>query len=76
MNSSTKVVILTLVTLVLIFFTCRFAISDFLYRDWEVIKSKPWRPMARLLFGAVMVPIIMIFARWLRASFSRTSNEG
>jgi hypothetical protein len=73
-NYSTKLVLLTLVTIALLFFTCRFAISDFLYPDHEVIKLKPWRPMARMFFGAVMVPIIMIFARWFRASLSRNRN--
>ena len=74
MNPSTKLVLLALVTSALLFFTCRFAISDFLHPDYDVIKLKPWRPMARMLFGAVMIPIIMIFARWFCASIGRNRN--
>ena len=71
MNHSTKLVLITLVTIALLFFTCRFALSDFLYPDYEVIKLKPWRPMARMFFGAVMVPVIMFFVRWFCASLNR-----
>ncbi len=47
--------------LALLYFVCRFAVSDFLYPDIEALHDKPWRPMARLAFGAVAVPLILFF---------------
>ena len=71
MRYSTKLILVTLVTGALLFFTCRFAISDFLNPDYELFALKPWRPMARLFFGAAMVPIIMFFVRLFCVSLRR-----
>ncbi|MDB6172967.1 MAG: hypothetical protein JWL59_2278 [Chthoniobacteraceae bacterium] len=71
MKLSTHVLLVALVTGTLLFFTCRFAVSDFLYPDYNVIQLKPWRPEARLWFGAVMVPILLFFTRWYCGSLQR-----
>jgi len=54
-------ILLATVGLAGIYFIGKFAISDFVYHDAEALKEKPWRPFARLVFGAVMIPLFLGF---------------
>ena len=60
-------------TVALLFFTVRFAVSDFTDPDYEALKDKPWRPLARFVFGGVCVPIIMVFVGWFCKTLYRNS---
>ena len=40
----------------------RFGFSDYTEFDREVHDLKPWRPYSRLIFGAVCVSILLLFA--------------
>lgn len=62
-------------TLILLFFTLRFAFSDFIWQEESgVSKSNPWRPFARLAFGAVAVPMIVFFMGWISKALYRNRD--
>jgi hypothetical protein len=49
------------VTAAVVFLLGRFAVSDFLHHDKTVWDEKPWRPVSRLIFGTVAIPIVLAF---------------
>jgi len=56
-----------------------FAFSDFmdLYRgDSSIMESKPWRPMSRVIFGGVVVPIYLAFIGWFCTALFRDRSPG
>ena len=64
MKYAFQIAAIILVTVALLFFTLRFAFSDITNPDFELLKRKPWRPMARVVFGCVCVPTILFFVGW------------
>ena len=64
MKYALQLIAIILVTLALLFFTLRFAISDYLHPDFAILERKPWRPIARVVFGCVCVPMILFFVGW------------
>jgi hypothetical protein len=64
-----------LITFLLLFFTARFAVSDFTNPDPTVFVEKPWRPYARLVFGGVCVPIVIFFVGWFCKSLYRSRRQ-
>jgi len=84
MGSSAKVfwngLAIVAFTLLILGGTGWFALSDWvelcLHGNDEILETKPWRPFARLCFGAVSVPMILFFAYWSAACLSRRVRHG
>ena len=71
MRSLRQCLLIAGIALGLIYGVSHFAMSDLLKPDYEVLAAKPWRPFARLAFGAVAVPLIMFFTFWFTKRWFR-----
>jgi len=64
-------VIVWAVAAALIYFIAVFAISGF-YRPLTIdLEEKPWLPWARMVFGAVGIPLVLVFSALLTATIYR-----
>ena len=56
----------------------KFAFSDLVdlfYGDASIIESKPWRPVSRIIFGGVALPIYLAFMGWFVTALFRDRSR-
>jgi hypothetical protein len=75
MKTRYQLVAIAAVTLLLMYAALCFAFSDLMGFDPLVWQQKPWRPMARLVFGVTCVPVILFFSAWTTQALYRTREH-